>query len=174
MNTEIRMTGRLAAEIRQDLARPHPFAAERVGFVFGKLGALAGDGRLIILTRYHRIPDEQYEEDETVGARIGREAMQAAMVAVCHGRPARVGLFHVHVHDHSGPTAMSRVDAEGLPPMMPGFQQMGRQAAHGIVILSRDHGSGWVWLPGKAEAVRADTVTVIGAPIGVFQRRGEK
>ena len=38
MNVAIKMTGRLYDEIRRDLERPHPFAFERVGFVFGKVG----------------------------------------------------------------------------------------------------------------------------------------
>ena len=37
---------------------------------------------------------------------------------------------------------MSGVDARETPKMMPGFQSVGREAAHGIIILSLDHGSG--------------------------------
>ncbi len=167
---EVKMTGFLYKALKADLARPHPFAAERVGFVFGKLGALSGDSKTVILTRYHSIPDDQYEEDDTVGARIGSEAMKTAMQAVFQGRTSGEGIFHIHIHDHPGPTGMSRVDTHGLPPMLPGFQAMGRSAAHGIIILSRDHGSGWVRLPGDEEAIRAATIAVIGSPVGIFKR----
>ena len=37
---------------------------------------------------------------------------------------------------------MSGVDARETPKMMPGFQSVGREAAHGIIILSLDHGAG--------------------------------
>ena len=89
MKTHIKMTGELHASILQDLKRRHPFAAERVGFVFGRLGSLADGGRMVLLTRYHSIADDQYVEDNTVGARIGSDALTWAMQAVYHGRPAR-------------------------------------------------------------------------------------
>lgn len=170
MKTEIKLNGALYAEIIQDLTRPHPFAAERVGFVFCRRGSLADQGSLILLTRYHSIPDNQYIDDPAVGARIGSEAMTWAMQAVYHGRPAREGIFHIHLHGHRGETGMSGTDAREIPRLMPGFQSVGREAPHGIIILSADHGSGWVWLRGSAEPVHADCVSVIGAPVGVFHR----
>ena len=64
---------------------------------------------------------------------------------------------------------MSRTDAREIPKLMPGFQSVGQQAAHGIIILSRDHGAGWVWLPGRKEAVTAKVISVIGKQLGVFE-----
>jgi hypothetical protein len=171
MNTAIRLTGKLYAEIVHDLTRPHPFAAERVGFVFGRTGS---SGRQILLTRYYSIPDDQYVNDPDVGARIGREALTWAMQAVHEGRPTREGIFHTHLHGHNGKTGMSCTDSRELPKLLPGFQSMGRDAAHGIIILSLDHGSGWVWLPGNKKPVLADSITIIGVPIGVFEQGGEK
>jgi len=52
--------------------------------------------------------------------------------------------------------------------MIPGFQSVGRQAPHGIIILSLDHGAAWIWLPDKNEPVQAMSIAVIGTPIGVF------
>jgi hypothetical protein len=169
MMVQIRMTGALYDRIHQDLARPHPFAAERVCFAFGRMGTLADDGRMVLVTRCHSIPDDQYIEDETVGARIGSDALTWAMQAVYHGRPNREGIFHVHVHPHAGSTGMSRTDAREIPKLMPGFQSVGKEAAHGIIILSRDHGAGWVWLPGRKDAIAAKTISVIGKPLGVFE-----
>jgi hypothetical protein len=171
MRTELRMTGSLYEAIKHDLARSHPFASERVGFVAGKMGSLPDNGKMVLLTRYHPIPDVQYEEDNTVGARIGSEALTAAMQTVYHGRAAREGIFHIHLHDHKGETGMSTVDSRELPPMMPGFQAAGRDAAHGIIILSRNHGSAWVWFPDHDEPTRVDKIIVTGAPVGVFERR---
>ncbi len=171
MKTEIKFTGELYAEIIRDLTRPHPFAAERIGFVFGRMGSL---GQLILLNRYHSIPDEQYVNDPTVGARIGREAMTWAMQAVYQSRPAREGIFHIHLHGHKGETRMSRVDSHEIPKLLPGFQSMGRDAAHGIIILSLDHGSGWIWHPGNKEPLHTDSVNIIGVPIGVFEQEGKR
>ncbi len=171
MKVEIRLTGCLHEEILMDLARPHPFAAERVGFVFGRVGLLANGGKLVLLNRYHSIPDDQYVEDETVGARIGSDALTWAMQAVYYGRPAREGIFHIHVHPYKGKTGMSRVDSREIPRLIPGFQSVGREAVHGIIILSRDHGAGWVWLPGRKEPVTVGTISVIGKPLGIFEKR---
>ena len=171
MKTEIKLTGGLYTEIIRDLTRPHPFAAERVGFIFGRMGSL---GRLILLNRYHSIPDDQYVDDPTVGARIGSEALTWAMQAVYQGRPTREGIFHIHLHGHKGETGMSRVDRHEIPKLLPGFQSMGRDAAHGIIILSLDHGSGWVWHPSNKEPSHANSISTIGTPIGVFEQGGKK
>jgi hypothetical protein len=171
MRIEVKLTGALYDRIMHDLVRPHPFAAERVGFAFARIGSLADHGKLILLNRYHSIPDQQYIDDPAVGARIGSEAMTWAMQAVYHGRAAREGIFHIHLHGHNGETGMSKVDTNEIPRLIPGFQSVGREAAHGIIILSRDHGSAWVWLPGGREAVRAGCLSVSGVPVGVFVRR---
>lgn len=164
---KIKLTGALHAEILQDLERPHPFAAERIGFVTGRMGTL-GDGKLILLTGYRVIPDHEYIKDLKVGARIGSEAITWAMQAAYRGRPKHEGVFHIHLHGYHGQTGMSGVDRCEVPPMIPGFQSVGREAAHGIIILSLDHGSAWVWLPGRQESIEAASIAVIGSPIGVF------
>lgn len=173
MKTQIKMTGALHDAMMRDLKRPHPFAAERVGFVFGKMGLLADGGRLILLTRYHSVPDEHYVEDDSVGARIGSDALTWAMQAVYHSRPTREGIFHIHLHAHNGETGMSRTDNRETPRLIPGFQSVGRDAAHGIIILSLDHGTGWVWTKNSEEPAHVARISVVGAPIGVFERRSQ-
>jgi hypothetical protein len=173
MKTHIKMTGALHNAMMSDLKRPHPFAAERVGFVFGKIGSQVDGGRLILLTRYHSIPDEQYVDDDSVGARIGSDALTWAMQAVYHSRPNREGIFHIHLHAHNGETGMSRTDKRETPKLIPGFQSVGRDAAHGIIILSLDHGTGWVWTRNSEEPTHAARISVIGAPIEVFERRSQ-
>ena len=171
MRLHIKLTGALYDQIKEDLVRPHPFAAERVGFVFGRIGSLGDGGKLILLTRYHTIPDAHFVDDPAVGARIGPDAMTWAMQEVYRRRPAREGIFHIHLHGHDGETGMSGTDAREIPAMIPGFRSVGRDAAHGIIILSCNHGSGWVWLPGDKQLREAARISVIGAPVGVFERR---
>lgn len=170
---KIKMSGALYLEILHDLERPHPFAAERVGFVTARMGTLA-DGRLILLTGYRSIPDHDYVDDPGVGARIGSDAITWAMQAAYHGRPGREGVFHIHLHGHRGHTAMSGTDSREIPPMITGFQSVGRDAAHGIIILSLNHGSAWVWLPGKPESIQAAGMCVIGSPVSVFEQERER
>lgn len=174
MKIEIRLGGALYEEIIRDLSRAHPFAAERVGFAFGRIGSLVDRGALVLLTSYHAIPDAQYIDDPSVGVRIGSEAITEAMQAAYHGRPTRQGVFHVHLHAHRGPTGMSETDRREIPKLLPGFRSVGRQAAHGILILSLNHGAGWVWLPEEPEVARAETVSVIGKPVEIFESEDRK
>jgi hypothetical protein len=171
MRVHVRLTGMLYCEIVRDLLRPHPFAAERVGFALGRVGSLANGRYLILLGSYHPVPDEQYVDDPTVGARIGSEPLGWAMEAAYRGRSVREGVFHVHLHDYDGPTGMSRTDKAELPKLVPGFRSVNQGAPHGIVILSRDHGSGWIWLPGSEKPCNADSIQVIGTPLRIFDRR---
>jgi hypothetical protein len=174
MRVIIKLTGALHGHILRDLTRSHPFAAERAGFVFGRMASLAGQDKLILLNRYHSIPDDQYVDDRSVGARIGSDALTSAMQAVYHGRPAREGIFHIHLHGHRGSTAMSRTDRREIPTLMPGFRSVGCEAAHGLIVLSLDHGLSWIWLPRNSHPVYANRISVIGAPIGVFERKAEQ
>lgn len=170
MRIDLKLTGELFSQMVRDLSRPHPFAAERIGFVMGRKSSITNDGILVLLTTYLPIPDEHYVRDLTVGARIGAAAMTAAMQAVYHGRKSSEGIFHVHLHPHVGETQMSKVDVRELPQLIPGFQSVGRLAAHGIIIFSRNHGSAWVWLPGSGAPRLIETISVIGAPVAVFER----
>lgn len=167
----IKMTGSLHEEILRDLPRRHPFASERVGFVLGRMGSLQNNGKLILLNRYHSIPDDQYLDDPEVGARIGTDALTWAMQAAYHCRATRQGIFHVHLHDHPLEPDMSPLDRSEIPKLIPGFQSVSREAAHGIIIFSRDHGSAWVWPPGTKDPVHATTLNVIGTPLKLFERR---
>lgn len=59
MNIQIRIVRRLYDAIRFDLTRAHPFAAERVGFVYGYLSDAGTDTRLIILREYRPLADDR-------------------------------------------------------------------------------------------------------------------
>ncbi len=117
---EVRVSREMYEAMRADLARPHEFAAERVGFSMGRIGITAS-GYMILLTRYCSVPDEHYIDDPTVGARIGTEALTAVAHAIYHGRAKAEGVFHVHVHEHYGKTGMSRTDRAELPKLCPAF-----------------------------------------------------
>jgi hypothetical protein len=172
MKIEIRLTGRMYQSILDDLKRRHAFAAERVGFAMSRKGTLANGGSLVLLNRYYPIPDEQYLDDPTVGARIGPEAITWAMQAVYFGRARHEGLWHVHLHSLCGRTGMSGVDRREIPKLVPGFQSVGKNGTHGILILSLDHASAWAWLPGAKEPLAAAVVTVIGTKIEIFESEG--
>jgi len=169
---EVRLTRQLYELIRRDLERAHPFALERVGFAFGKLANLEGIEPLVLLYRYKPVPDEHYLENSNFGACIGADAIRDAMQEVRNHRGTREGAFHVHLHDHCGEPQFSRPDREGLPPLIPSFQRMGMDAAHGLLVLSQDHGVAWVWLPGSGKPETASRIVVVGAPLQIAEARG--
>ena len=171
---EIRLSGTLYAQIMADLQRPHPFAFERIGFVMGRMGTSGGQVRSILLTRYLPMPDGHYLDDPTVGARLGPEAMTAAMQAVYHGRAAKEGIFHIHLHDSPGEPRMSPTDLAEIPPIIPGFQAVGPESTHGIIILGPNHGVGWVWPPRALVPFQTEILAVIGAPVRVFRKGDTK
>jgi hypothetical protein len=171
MKVELRIPRDLYEEILADLRRKHPFASERVGFVFGKIGLVDEGSRVVLLHRYRPVKDEHYLNDPTVGAYIGPAAMAQAMTDVYDGIPSREGIFHIHLHDGSGRADMSPTDRRELPPMIPGFRAVGTEAAHGIIILTRDHGTAWVWLPDLNSHVQTGRVCVTGAPLAVFEEK---
>ena len=177
MIIKVKLPGALYAEILRDLERPHPFAAERVGFVTGRMGTLE-DGLLLLLTGYRSIPDCEYVNDPNVGARIGSDAITWAMQAAYHGRPRREGVFHVHLHGHrGGQPGMSGTDRpEDSAGWSLGSSPSGRDAAHGIIILSLNHGSAWVLLPGRDASMPMRPCMAVHrlSPIGVFDSMGER
>lgn len=169
---ELRLTGRLYREIVEDLARPHQFAAERVGFVLGRTGSLADGSKLILLTKYRPLPDNEYVPDPDVGARIGSESITWAMQAAYFGRKNREGVFHVHLHSHGGAPRMSIVDKQDTPELIKSFQNVSPLASHGAIIFSGDHGAAWVREPGARELTTAARVRVVGQPVGFFEGEG--
>lgn len=171
MSLHLRLSGALYREMIADLLNPHPFAAERIGFALGRMTAIENAGHLVLLTGYRSIPVEEYLDDPLVGARIGSDAITWAMQAAYHGRPIGEGIFHIHLHHHRGPTGMSSVDVREIPPLIPGFQQVGPDAPHGILILSLDHGAGWIWLPYHQNATQVERISVMGSPVMIFDRR---
>lgn len=171
MKVEVRFTGDLWRTMVQDLVRPHSHAEERVGFGVGRTATYPDGNSGVLLTGYRPIPDAHYEVDPEVGARLGPEALTWAMQEAYRGRETRTGLFHVHRHDHKGETWLSRTDALEIPKLIPGFQSVSPQAPHGFLVLSRDHASAWVWVPGNPSPVACHRVSVIDFPLRVFERR---
>ena len=166
MKLRARLTRALYDEIRADLLRPHPFAEERVGFVAASLGNADGADPLVLLHSYQPVPDERYIDDPKTGARIDASAIRNAMQRVLDERQ---GIFHVHMHFHKGPTRFSRLDRAELPRLVASFRGVGPGYAHGLLMLSYDHGFASVWLPGREQPMNATRVTVVGRPLTFWE-----
>jgi hypothetical protein len=138
MKMEMKLTAAMYGAILADLRRPHEFAAERVGFCSVRQTP-AGEGVLLLIDHYFPVADEHYIDDPQVGAKIGEPALTEAIHRVYYGRETGTGLFHTHLHNHSGPTAMSKEDRGSIPTVVDGFRQVNAKAPHGLIIFSVDH-----------------------------------
>jgi len=160
------MTRSLHDQVRADLTRAHRFAAERVGFLYGRLSCAGEDERLILLTAYSALDDDRYIEDPHAGARIDSQAIRGAMQGVldrCEG------VFHVHLHDFPGKAHFSWMDRDELPRLIPSFQVVGPRFAHGLFLLSEDECAAEVWLPGSEKAVEAARISIVGYPLQLIE-----
>lgn len=165
MNVRLRLPEPLLARIRADLARPHPFAAERVGFVETALAVPEYDetaGAVVVATNYETVPDTHYVDDPLVGARIGTAAIRSAMQRALD---AHRGCLHVHAHAGRGIPRLSATDARDLPRLVEAFRSVVPNEAHGVLLLSADEAAAWLWLPGEAAWCPADLVASVGRPM---------
>lgn len=142
MKIIFRATDRFLDDVRHDLARPHPFAAERVGFISARAAATP-ETLLLLAADYHPLADDEYVDDPSVGAMMGQEAIRKALDLALM-QP--VGVIHVHMHEHHGRPHFSRVDVREQVKFVPDFFKVRREMPHGAIVLSLDRANGRIWL----------------------------
>lgn len=164
MIAHIRLLKSLYERVLADLRRPHPFASERVGFLFARMGTAADATRLIFPLDYVPVPNDQYlpTTDLDVGAEISSEAIRDTMQRVMS---TGEGAFHVHLHEHLGRPRFSHVDMKDFPLLVRSFQRASPASAHGGFLFSKDDCLASVWLPGQSNPVTAEKITVVGYPL---------
>jgi hypothetical protein len=160
MSITFRCTENLIERVKTDFARPHPYAAERVGFI--SVRAAHGHENLVLLAQsYHPVADGDYLDDPRVGATMGPAAIRKALdIALL----APVGMFHVHVHEHRGPPRFSHTDLREQPKFVPDFFSVRRSMPHGAIVLSHDRAAGRCWLA-RDKIIDIGEFHVIGARI---------
>ncbi|MDP3411052.1 hypothetical protein [Bosea sp. (in: a-proteobacteria)] len=161
MKVALKITGSLLDQIRRDLARPHLFAHERVGFLMAGAAA-APDGVMLLARGYMAVADEDYEVASGVGAQIGSNAMRKAAQAAY--RPAST-LLHVHTHGGRGVPRFSGVDLNSGKTFVPGFFQSCPKMPHGLLVLSNDAATGILWLKPGRPSVPIDRFIRVDQPI---------
>ncbi len=164
---QLRILKILFEQVYDDLIRPHSFSAERVGFLFARLGEIDGQSKLIIPTKYCPVPDEHYLEDQYVGARFNSVPIRAALQLIMD---TGVGAFLVHMHEHLGSPWFSRIDRSETQRMIPSFKAVNTNVGHGALLLSHDDMVGLVWLPSAKEPTVLSKVTIIGYPLRFYGR----
>ena len=158
MKISFKATAGFMTSVRGDLDRPHRFASERVGFISTK-AALAGRKLILIAEKYYPVDDSEYIDDETVGAMISQEAIRKALEIALK---RRVGMFHVHTHEHLGSPGFSRTDISEQDNFVPDFFSVQGELPHGAIVLSRDRAAGRVWIS-RAENKAIDEFCTVGS-----------
>lgn len=152
--------------VRSDLARPHPFAWERVGFLAGHPGVMSNGEIVILAQSYHPVADADYVDTDSVGAMMGAGAIRKALQIALSNR---VSMFHVHMHEHVGVPRFSGVDLRESAVFMPDFWHVCSSHPHGALVLSRDSAAGLCWCPGSRHPLPIEEIVVVGSPMEVIQ-----
>lgn len=165
----IRFARPLFEDVVSDLQRPHPFAAERVGFLFTRMGSGPAGTTLLFPVDYVAVPDDQYVDVRKpwVGAAINGDAIRGAMQRVM---TTGLGVLHVHLHDHSGQPHFSPTDWHDLPDLARSFQYADPNLIHGALVLSHDAVTGAVWVPNRSSGgPLLPRVSLVGYPLRIFE-----
>jgi len=160
MRVIAKIRGGLLDHVRRDLARPHAFAHERVGFLTACVAAVPL-GVLLAIRDYLPVADGDYEPDPHVGARIGSSAMRKATQAAY--RPP-LALVHIHSHGGRGEPRFSPVDLRSADEFVPGFFGPMPRMPHGLIVLSNDSAHGLLWHDSGRKPVRISDFVRVGAP----------
>jgi len=159
MKVAIRMASSTLSDMRADLARRHPFAHERVGFIAAS--ATASDGRLLLLVRgYRPVADEDYVRSPGVGAEIGSDAFRKALQWAYSPKSA---LIHVHTHSGRAKPEFSGVDIRSGFEFVPSFFITIPRMPQGMIVLSDESAHGLVWLAENKQPVAIEDFTQVGA-----------
>lgn len=161
--TFLRIPTQLLLKIKDDIARPHPFAYERVGFLLCKPAQTASSLGMFAYD-YCPIPDEEYVEDSTVGAMIGGDAMRRALtLAFNHGKQD-VSVFHIHEHFGSGLPWFSEIDLNESARFVPDFFNTAPKVPHGTLVMNEDNMAGQIWLNKTSVPQAINVITSVGIP----------
>jgi len=144
--------------MRSDLRRSHPFAYERVGYVFIR----PAGGKVFVVTGYEPVPDEFYIKDRTVGARIDHRGIALAMKRADQNGE---GILHTHIHTGRGYPRFSRDDVADHPNFLRSFRNAKPQMSHGFLLLSNDKMMARVWMPGNESYLDIFRFTLMGLPL---------
>jgi hypothetical protein len=168
MSCTFRLRQDLLQRVHADLDRPHPFAAERVGFFVGHAGHAGERDFVILATDYLPVVDEDYIDDPSLGAMMGAAAIRKAMERALNGGRADVSLFHVHRHEHKGAPWFGAVDLRESAKFAPAFFHVAPRMPHGVLVLSHDQAAGLWWESEEGKPRRIDRITSVGAPLRIW------
>lgn len=156
----VKIPRKLLNEIKQDLARKHPFAYERTGFCFGKSIQLPNGNWVAVINEYQSIPDDLYIETDEAAARINSEAIR---IAYQKAYTDKVGLFHIHLHELTREFPFfSSIDERSIPEIVKSVQSYSDDQIHGMIVLSQKSINAQLLLPMEKELCKPDQISIVG------------
>lgn len=161
---QLKIPRQLYSLMLADLARPHPYAYERIGFCRVRLGNRGGTTELLLVTDYWPVEDDQYIPDEFSGARINNLAIRTALQTSISSDE---GIFHVHMHDFPGIPRFSRMDLEEIPRIIESLTHANPAMPHGMLVLGHEEAAAKAIMPGGT-LQSVDRITVVGQPTRVI------
>lgn len=161
-NIKIKIPKKVYQLMLNDLKKPHPFAYERVGFLYTKSKLLVNNTLLVLGVDYIPADDHDYIKDKSVGAKVNSTAIRKAMQGILDRKG---GGFHVHLHEHSGVPSPSSTDKKGLKGIVESFSNISGKQANGILILSEDSFYASVKFGKEKYFVEPESILIVGSPM---------
>lgn len=159
MKIALKIRAEIVDEIYRDLRRPHPFAAERVGFIVAR-PTRSKTGIILIATRYVAVPNDGYADDQSAAAVMNEITIFSAMQI---GYSENVTVIHVHLHDWPGEPAFSGIDLRETARFVPAFVNARPEYPQAALVLSSDSFVGLCWLHGRKKPLPISKFVVVGA-----------
>jgi hypothetical protein len=158
MKITFKLRAEMHEEILRDLRRPHPFAAERVGFIVAR-PTRSKSGVILLASRYVVVPDDGYAEDYSAGAVMNEKTIFGAMQI---GYAENASVIHVHLHGGRGRPGFSGIDRRESAKFVPAFLGARPEYPHAAVVLSSDSFVGLCWISGKKKPLPISQFVVVG------------
>ncbi len=158
----IRIPSSLLSQIKKDLNKPHAFAFERIGFISSTHKLLKNGNIIICMFAYRHIPDDQYIDDQEVGARINSNAIRESLQGILD---TKNGCFHAHCHQSSIKPEFSTIDLEDNPEIIKSFSYADGSQVHGMILFGKEKINALVKLPGESTLRKVDKIVVVGSPL---------
>lgn len=151
-------------KVLDDLKRPHAFALERIGFISTKHKKLSNGTVVIFGIDYFAVDDENYIDDDEVGARINSAAIRIALQKVLDSGN---GCLHVHFHALSfGIPEFSDTDFVDNPEIVKSFSYVNKNQVHGMIVLGNNASNAMGKISGdEAELTTVSKIVIVGYPM---------
>jgi hypothetical protein len=165
MNIHFKITRSFLQNIKNDLMRRHPYAAERVGFLFAREGKIDKEQVLLLASDYMSLSDNLYINDSSVGARINSTAIRNALQKIMD---TGMSCIHIHLHEFSNYPKFSKPDEECMIRLIPSLFHANPHIPHGAIVLGRSGIIGRIWVT-KEKNFPVSKLSVINYPCDFYR-----